>query len=85
MIIHCPLCKKIVVKGFDEIVLAEVDFSFSGRCPHCQKDVTIVVKFETDTTPLEVVRVIKSANIVVAQRNIHLAEDAGSGPKARVL
>ena len=85
MIIHCPKCKKILSKGFDEIVAAEVDFSFSCRCPHCLTDVTVRIQFETEAIPLEVVRVVKNANVVVAQRNIHLGEEAGSGPRVRVL
>ena len=85
MIIHCPLCKKVVVKGFEEIVEAEVNFSFAARCPHCAKDVTIVVKFEVEPTPLEVVRIVKQANIVVSQKNIHIGEEQGGSPRVRLM
>ncbi len=87
MIINCPICKRIIAKGFDDVVKAEVDFSFSIRCANqsCAKDVTVVVKFDPEATPLEVVRLIKQADIVVSQRNIHLDESAGGGPRIRTL
>lgn len=85
MLIRCPQCKDPICKGFEEVIKAEIDFSFSMRCGHCLKDVTVIVRFETNPEPLEIVRVVKQANIVVAQKNIHLDAEAGSGPRVRVL
>jgi protein-disulfide isomerase len=46
MIINCPYCSGPVLKGLEELRDVAITVSFESRCPHCQKNVAVVLKSE---------------------------------------
>lgn len=46
MIIYCPYCKSVAIKGFEELKDNYIKVSFIVRCAKCQKNLEIEIGYQ---------------------------------------
>ena len=73
MMIYCPNCKALVMKGFEELDDQSCHFSFSVRCHSCKKDFSI--KLATEISVMINGRVSKRLSGIEPQ--VRLMEGSG--------